>query len=65
MKKERGEGGKQGRKEGRKEGRTLALLWCHFGSMIVVWGHCLVTFDIESDVDVHKWWLGGAENRKC
>ena len=25
----------------------------------------LIIFDVEKDVDVHKWWLGGSENRKC
>ena len=44
--------------------RCLNPLWCHFGFMRVAWGHFLVAFDIESDVDVHKWRLGGAENRK-
>ena len=28
-------------------------------------GKFLVIFDVENDVDVHKWWLGGSENRKC
>ena len=53
-------------------GVTLGLLWGHlgvtlalFGSMTVALGNFLVTFDAENGVDGHKWWLGGAENRKC
>ena len=37
----------------------------YFGFMTVPLGDFLVTFDVENDVDVHKWWLGGFENRQC
>ena len=37
----------------------------YFGSMTVALGDFLVTFDVENDVDVHKCFLGGSENRKC
>ena len=54
-------------------GTTSGPLWHHievtwgsfryyFGFMTVALGYCLVTFDVENEVDVHKWWLGGAEN---
>ena len=29
--------------------------------MTVALSDVLVTFDVENDVDVHKWWLGGTE----
>ena len=35
--------------------RSLRLLWCHSGFMTVPSGNFLVIFDVESDVDVHKW----------
>ena len=44
---------------------TVASRWYHFGIMTVALGNFVVTFDVENDVDVHKWWLGGLENQKC
>ena len=48
---------------------TLGVLWGtfwnYFGYMTVALGHFLDAFDVENDVDVHKWWLGGLENQKC
>ena len=45
-------------------GVTLGSPWGHFGHLRVALGHFLVTFDVENDVDVHRWWLGGFESRK-
>ena len=47
-------------------GGHLGVMWGHlgvtWGSLGVTWGHLGVPFDVENDVDVHKWWFGGAEN---
>ena len=50
-------------------GVTLGSLGCVLddilvGFMTAALNDFLVTFDVSSDVDVHKKWLGGAENGK-
>ena len=43
----------------------LGIIWEDFGCMRVALGDFLIIFDVVNDVDVHGWWSGGAENRKC